>query len=120
MSDSKSESLYPELMEQTDNNKRLLELEVLVMKYKKILEENELLEDVNKISDVESLCINELAKLKIISDNGILGLNEIKALDLLHTNLLRAKGQVSDKEKKKGPVKTPAELLSILDGYKKS
>jgi hypothetical protein len=96
------------------------ELEIELTKAQEVLKENDLLDEVMKVSDTEAICTNEIAKLKIASDNGILTLEDVKVLDLLVKNLLAIKGKTpieSDKGKKKGQ-KTVAELLSIVTGNK--
>jgi len=81
-----------------------------------VLKENDLIENVGIISDAEAICANEIHKLKVASDNGILTLEDIKALDLLHKNLLLAQGKpIEEKKDKKKGAKTVAELLSIVD-----
>lgn len=115
-------SSYPELdnIEIERLKRRINELEIELVKAKSILEDNDLIEDLPSISDTEAICINEIRKLKLASDAGILTLEDIKILDLLHKNLLLATGKVVEhkKEKKRG-VKTVAELLSIIDQSKK-
>ena len=74
-----------------------------------------MLEEVSIISDAEAICANEINKLKIASDNGILTLEDVKILDILHKNLLLARGKpVEEKKDKKRGAKSVAELLSIV------
>jgi hypothetical protein len=115
-------SNYPEIdsMELSRLKKKVSELEIELTKAKEVLKENDLLDEVMKVSDTEAICTNEIAKLKIASDNGILTLEDVKILDLLVKNLLAIKGKVSTEDvagKKKGQ-KTVAELLSIVNGTK--
>jgi hypothetical protein len=115
-------SNYPELdnIEIERLKRRIAELEIELTKAKSILQENDLMEDLPSIDDTEAICINEIRKLKLASDAGILTLEDIKILDLLHKNLLLARGKiVEDKKEKKRGVKTVAELLSIVDKSKK-
>jgi hypothetical protein len=109
---------YPELddLEIERLKKKVAELEISLIKANSILEDNDLLEEASTVSDTEALCINEIHKLRVASDNGILTLEDVKILDILHKNLLLSRGK-SDAEavgsKKKGS-KTVAELLSIV------
>jgi hypothetical protein len=109
-------STYPELdsLEIERLRKRVAELEIELAKAQEILKENDLLEEVSIISDAEAICANEINKLKIASDNGILTLEDVKILDILHKNLLLARGKpVEEKKDKKRGAKSVAELLSI-------
>jgi hypothetical protein len=111
-------SAYPELdnLEIERLKKRVAELELELSKARTVLKENDLIENVGIISDAEAICANEIHKLKVASDNGILTLEDIKALDLLHKNLLLAQGKpIEEKKDKKKGAKTVAELLSIVD-----
>jgi hypothetical protein len=84
------------------------------------LKENDLLDEVSQVSDTEAICTNEIAKLKVASDNGILTLEDVKILDLLVKNLLAIKGKSVPEEKKgKKGIKPVAELLSIVEKAKK-
>jgi hypothetical protein len=110
-------SVYPELdsLEIERLRKRVAELEIELAKAQEILKENDLLEEVSIISDAEAICANEINKLKIASDNGILTLEDVKILDILHKNLLLARGKpVEEKKDKKRGAKSVAELLSIV------
>lgn len=111
-------SIYPELdsIEIQKLKKRISELEIELSKAQAILKENDLIENVSQVSETEAICTNEIHKLRVASDNGILTLEDIKILDILHKNLLLAQGRPVDekKDKKKG-AKSVAELLSIVD-----
>ena len=112
---------FPEIdsLEISKLKKRVAELEIELTKAQEVLKDNDLLDEVLKVSDTEAICTNEIAKLKIASDNGILTLEDVKILDLLVKNLLAIKGKtpIEDKSKKKGP-QSVAELLSIVNGTK--
>lgn len=111
-------SIYPELdsLEIERLKKKIAELEIELAKARAVLKDNDLETEVPNISDAEAICSNEIRKLKIASDNGILTLEDIKALDLLHKNLLLARGRpVEEKKDKKKGAKSVAELLSIVD-----
>jgi hypothetical protein len=111
-------SMYPELdiIEIERLKKKVSELELELTKAQKILKDNELLDQISQVSDAEAICANEIKKLKIASDNGILTLEDVKVLDLLHKNLLLAQGRpVEDKKDKKKGAKSVAELLSIVE-----
>jgi hypothetical protein len=116
-------STYPELdsLEISKLKKRISELEIELTKAQEVLKENDLLDEVSQVSDTEAICTNEIAKLKVASDNGILTLEDVKILDLLVKNLLAIKGKSVPEEKGKGKkgVKPVAELLSIVEKAKK-
>jgi glutaredoxin 2 len=109
---------YPEIasVELEKLKKKMAELEMELAKARAILKENDLLEKASQVSDCEAICINEIHKLRVASDNGILTLEDVKVLDILHKNLLLAQGRPVDekKDKKKG-AKSVAELLSIVE-----
>lgn len=110
--------IYPELdiLELERLKKKVSELEIELAKARSVLKDNDLEEELSNISEAEAICTNEIHKLKIASDNGILTLEDIKALDLLHKNLLLARGRpVEEKKDKKKGAKSVAELLSIVE-----
>jgi hypothetical protein len=111
-------STYPELdsLEIERLKKKVAELEIELTKARSILEDNDLLEELPTISDTEALCVNEIHKLRVASDNGILTLEDVKILDLLVKNLMIAKDKSTPEVKgsKKKGTKTVAELLSIV------
>lgn len=112
---------YPEVAsaEVERLKKKVAELELELAKARAVLKDNDLEEEVSNISDAEAICTNEIHKLKVASDNGILTLEDIKALDLLHKNLLLARGKpVEEKKDKKRGTKSVAELLSIVSEKK--
>lgn len=109
---------FPEIdnLEISKLKKKISELEIELAKAQEILKENDLLDEVAKVSDTEAICTNEIAKLKIASDRGILTLEDVKILDLLVKNLLAIKGKAPEEEvKKKKGAKTVGELLSIVE-----
>lgn len=111
-------SIYPELdnLEIQKLKKKVAELEIELAKAQKVLKENDLIDATSQISDCEAICSNEIHKLKVASDNGILTLEDVKILDILHKNLLLAQGRpVEDKKDKKKGAKSVAELLSIVE-----
>lgn len=95
--------------------KKVAELEVELAKAHSILRDNDLEEETANISDAEIICVNEIHKLKVASDHGILTLEDVKVLDLLVKNLLAIRGKpVEEKKDKKRGTKSVAELLSIV------
>lgn len=111
-------STYPELdsLEIERLKKKVAELELELAKARAVLKDNDLEEEALSISDAEAICANEIHKLKVASDNGILTLEDVKVLDILHKNLLLARGKpVEEKKDKKRGTKSVAELLSIVD-----
>jgi hypothetical protein len=114
-------SIYPELdsIEIQKLKKRISELEIELSKAQAILKENDLIENVSQVSDEELICVNEIHKLRIASDNGILTLEDVKILDILVKNLLAIRGKpVEEKKDSKKGKKSVAELLSIVDSKK--
>jgi hypothetical protein len=113
---------YPELdnLEIQKLKKKVADLELELTKARTILEENDLLDDIPEISDTEALCINEIHKLRLASDSGILTLEDVKILDILVKNLMvvRGKSVPDDKSGKKKGAKSVAELLSIVGNKK--
>ena len=110
-------SAYPELdsLEIERLKKKVAELEVELAKAHSILRDNDLEEETANISDAEIICVNEIHKLKVASDHGILTLEDVKVLDLLVKNLLAIRGKpVEEKKDKKRGTKSVAELLSIV------
>lgn len=110
-------STYPELdkFEIERLKKKVADLELELAKARAVIKDNDLEDEVTEISDAEAICISEIKKLKVASDNGILTLEDIKILDLLHKNLLLARGKpVEEKKDKKRGAKSVAELLSIV------
>lgn len=111
-------SIYPELdsLEIERLKKKVAELEMELAKARSIIKDNDLSEDIENISEAEAICMSEIHKLKVASDNGILTLEDVKVLDILHKNLLLARGRpVEEKKDKKKGAKSVAELLSIVD-----
>lgn len=111
-------SIYPELdsLEIERLKKRVAELEMELAKARSVLKDNDLEEEAANISEAEAICANEIHKLKVASDNGILTLEDVKVLDILHKNLLLARGRpVEEKKDKKKGAKSVAELLSIVE-----
>lgn len=111
-------STYPELdsLEIERLKKKVAELEMELAKARAVLKDNDLEEEAANISEAEAICANEIHKLKVASDNGILTLEDVKVLDILHKNLLLARGRpVEEKKDKKKGAKSVAELLSIVE-----
>jgi hypothetical protein len=113
---------YPEVAsaEVERLKKKVAELEMELAKARSVLKDNDLLEKASQVSDEEVVCVNEIHKLKIASDNGILTLEDVKVFDLLVKNLLAIRGKPFLEEKKatKRGTKSVAELLSIVDSKK--
>ena len=67
-----------------------------------------------KISETEFICLQQLRRLKETSEKRLLEKDEVAIIDLLHKNLLMARG-IPVVKKNKEKKKTKAELLKILD-----
>lgn len=124
---SKKKNDYEDIVDNASNvelsSLRLknLELEIQNAKYKDVLLRNNLLSEEENLSDIEQICISEIRKLKIISNRIMLNLNEVKALDTLHTNLMKVRGannaESSDEDSPKKDLTNKdniADLLSIV------
>jgi len=116
---------YPEIqaMEIVKLKKQVIDLEIKLKNYETILKENDLIDEIDfsNVNTVEVICVSEINKLKEISDKGGLLPDDVKMLDLLHKNLLLARGKEPEKAskgKKKDKVDV-GELLSIVTGDKK-
>jgi TolA-binding protein len=96
---------------------KIKQLEIESTKLKTIIKDNDLDEevDVSIISDEEAICVNEIRKLKALSDNGQFGKNEAIVLDLLYKNLRMIRGAAPDKGSKKSKKVDKAELFKIVD-----
>ena len=114
-----SSSMEPEEYENKikELKSKLKSLELENIKLRSILKENDLDDSDINMSDEEAICFNEIKKLKDISDAAGLTLEDVKILDILHKNLLMARGRSTKEVKPKGS-KTTAELLSIVEGIK--
>lgn len=111
-------SIYHQLdnLEIEKLRKKIVELELELSKAHSLLQDNDLFEDLAPTSDEEVICVNEIHKLRVASDNGILTLEDVKILDLLVKNLLAIRGKpLEEKKDRKKGAKSVAELLSIVD-----
>jgi hypothetical protein len=97
--------------------RRIKELELENMSYKKTLEEYGITE-ASPITDVELICIKGIENLKAIAEVGMLSKDDSMVLDVLHKNLRMARGQMEKKEPK-GKAQSVDELLKIVDGGRK-
>lgn len=91
-----------------------VELEKEIIKLKKIIEENEIeVDDDIIISDAEYICALQIRKLKEIAETSAFTEEEARILEIMHKNLLRARGQEVDKEKK-GRKAKPIDIDKLL------
>lgn len=88
-----------------------------VARYEKTLKSYDI-EEVDDMSDVEYICVEEIKKLRLTSDTRPLTDFEVKNLDVLHKNLKSARGQSSEKKKVKEKPVDVNELLSIVNNDK--
>jgi len=97
--------------------KYINDLEVDNTKLKQIIKDNDLEEDLGIVivSNEEVICVNEIRRLKQLSDNGLFGKEEATILDLLYKNLRMIRGQSIDKTNKKSKKIDKAELFKIVD-----
>lgn len=105
-----------ELAKQLDEMAALYEsLKTENTKLQVLLKDNGITDGVEKISDTEAICIEQLQMLKRISTSKKFSAEDAKVLDLLHNNLIRARGgKVDDNAGRKAKKLTDAELHSIL------
>lgn len=103
-------------------NKKINELQDYVKRLESIIKENELEDELGKeiaMSDEEYICVNEIANLKMLSENGQFTEQDAKTLDILHKNLRMIRGQSVDENKKRNKKKlNKAELFKIVESKK--
>lgn len=83
-------------------------------KYELTLKQHGLLEASNQVSDQESICFEQLRRLKEVSSTRSLTETESKILDILHRNLRLARGEGADKDANKNTKKYTTEELLVL------
>lgn len=101
--------------------KEVVELKAKLQKYEQILKDNDLMDGVEPVvSDVEQICVREIQRYNELSQKGAgLTLEDNKILDLLHKNLLLARGKAvapEAKKTKKEEQKDVATLLKLAEG----
>jgi len=95
--------------------KQIKELESKLVQAYAVLRENDLLDEKSHISDVEELCVRELGKFNELSIKGIgLSLEDIRNIDILHKNLLLARGKVVVEDKDKNKKKEKPDIAKLL------
>lgn len=95
------------------------ELKLENSRLKQIIVDNELEDELNEIelkSDEELICINEISKLKELSDNGSFTQEDAKTLDILYKNLRLIRGQSPKKPNSTKKKVSTAELFKIVQG----
>lgn len=94
---------------------KIVELEKEIITYKRIIEDNDI--DVSEygiiISDAEYICALQIRKLKEIAEQAAFTEEEARILEILHKNLLRARGQEVDKDKR-GKKSKPVDIDKLL------
>lgn len=70
--------------------------------------------NVVKLTDEEMICLEQIEKLKLISQNRELSLDEVKKLDLLHKNLKMTRQSSQDTLPVKKTDVTTQKLLEIV------
>lgn len=103
--------------------KKIQELEEENIKLKQVLKDNDLLDEldsaVNTMSNEEFICVNEIRKIKELSENGFLEEEDVRKLDILYKNLRAIRGQSPiEKDSKKTKKADVTELLKIVEGGK--
>lgn len=80
-----------------------------------LLTDNGLDANPNKISDTEAICLEQLRMLKNISTQKKFSAEDAKVLDLLHSNLIRARGgKVDDSIGRKAKKLNDGDLLKLV------
>lgn len=80
-----------------------------------VLQDNGLEADMGKINDAEAICVEQLKKLKELSSTKKFSQEDAKILDILHQNLIRARGGKIEKDGRKATKKlTDLELLRLI------
>tara|TARA_R100001086_G_scaffold215289_1_gene131428 strand:+ start:1583 stop:1948 length:366 start_codon:yes stop_codon:yes gene_type:complete len=89
---------------------------------RKVVEANDLTDELDEltISDEEYICVQEIKKLKELSDNKAFTGDDAKTLDILYKNLRMIRGLTVDNlNKKRKPKKTDtAQLFKIVEENK--
>lgn len=116
-------------MDQNSSSSMSKEFEIKVLKdeiddlrkeiesYKKTLASYDI-DEIEEMTDVEYICIEEIKKLKRLSDTRGLDDVEVKNLDLLHKNLRMIRNQPVEKKTLKAKVSSVEDLLKIVEGGK--
>lgn len=96
---------------------KINELESELVKFKKIIKDNDLdgeFEPEDLMSDEEFVCVNEIKKLKQLSEQSGLTKDDVQSLDILHKNLRMIRGMKPEKKNKKKA--NISELFKIVEG----
>lgn len=101
--------------------KKIQDLESENQKLKQILIDNDLMDEVKEVStnlsDEEFICINEIRKIKELSENGFLEEEDVRKMDILYKNLRAIRGQApAEKENKKLKKADVKDLFKIVEG----
>ena len=82
--------------------------------------DNGLLEEVGSVSDAEAICVEQLKKMKDLSEMVVFSKDDATVMDILHKNLKLARGEKLPKDSR-AKVKnySGAELLEIINDKKK-
>lgn len=73
------------------------------------------IEDNEKVSDIEAICVKQLRMFREMSDSGVpLSNDDAKIVDIMHKNLKIALGK-EDKKAPKGKEYSVGELISIVE-----
>lgn len=103
-------------------NKQIENLSIENQKLKKALQDNDIeIEGIkSELSDEELICVNEIKKLKHLSDIGSFTQEEAKTLDILYKNLRLIRGlhnHLEGKSKSNSKIQT-SELFKIVTNEK--
>jgi hypothetical protein len=96
---------------------KIAELEKEIVKLMQVIKDNDLedeISDVTYMSDEEIICVNEIRKLKELSDVGSFTQEEAKTLDILYKNLRMIRGNAPRKAKGKTKEEDIGKLLAIV------
>ena len=99
--------------------KELIEAKAKLVKYEEILKENDLMDEelaaTSQVSDMELICCREIERYNELSaKNSGLQLEDYKILDLLHKNLLLARGKAVAPEAKKTKAEEKKDVATLL------
>ena len=82
-----------------------------------LMKEADLEVDISMVSDEESICIQQLKRLRDLSENNQLTKDEVQILDILHKNLKIARGEeVRVKTKGKVGKMSTSALTDLIKG----
>jgi hypothetical protein len=100
-------------------SKEITELKEKLIKAEEILKKNNLLDGAPTISDAEQIAIDQISRLKRISDSGLtFDMETVKIFEIVVKTLMLARGKapVEEKKTKKEEKHDVGKLLKMVEG----